>query len=481
MLSNSMLALALLAVGQAPREYRGSDGDWRQTLKRPARTVSQSLKPVRYDEKVVAAPINATPAVNTPQAVAPAPTSAPVVSSQPATGSMMMGGGCASGNCGSGYGSSGNCGYDSNDLSGKNVRNGHMFIRGEYLAWWINGDEVGSLITTSPNTPVLTPIAQAGVLGQPGTRSIYGGDHSDEMFQGFRIYGGVLLNECRKLWLDAGMFYFSPNGRGTIQPTDPTEIVSRPFFNTATGLEDAQLVNYPDVVNGTVSVDNGVDRFFGAEVNLRQNLSCNCPCPDKCTSTDWLVGYRHVNFGEHLNIVEDLTVVDPNGNIPVGTNIIVEDRYRTRNSWNGGQVGLVSTWWKNNWFAEVSGKFGLGANTKQVDVLGRTTTTIPGAAPAVNDGGLYVLPGQSGRHEETDISFLFDTGVNVGRRITRNVKVSVGYNLFVMTNVVRPGDVLNRSLDPAFLPPTTLTPPALTIGDSSLFAHGLSGRVQLQY
>jgi hypothetical protein len=353
-----------------------------------------------------------------------------------------------------------------------------MFIRAEYLAWWLNGDNVGPLVTTSPN---LTPVGQAGVIGQTGTQSVYGGDHSDEMFQGFRLYGGRLISECRKMWLDAGMFYFAPNGRGFNGPTDPNQITARPFFNLASGLNDAQLVNYPGIVNGTVGVDNGVDRFFGAEVNLRQNCNCNCPCADRCNSTDWLLGYRHVNFGEHLNIVENLTVTDPQGNIPVGTNILVEDRYRTRNAWNGAQVGVLSTSWRGNWFMEGSGKFGLGAITKQVDVLGRTTITVPNSLPTINDGGFYVLPGQSGRYDETDVSFLMDLGLNVGRRISRNMKVSVGYNLFLMTNTVRPGDVLNKSLDPAFLPPTTLTAPALSIGDSTLIAHGLSARVQIQY
>src|SRR6185295_14750619 len=55
----------------------------------------------------------------------------------------------------------------------------------EYLGWWTKGRDLPPLVTTSP---IGTPFAQSGVLGQPTTQVLYGGNTvGDDMQNGKRL------------------------------------------------------------------------------------------------------------------------------------------------------------------------------------------------------------------------------------------------------------------------------------------------------
>src|SRR6476659_9640207 len=47
----------------------------------------------------------------------------------------------------------------------------------EYLLWWVEGQRIPALVTTSPPG---TPLAQAGVLGLPGTSALFGHSRMNE-------------------------------------------------------------------------------------------------------------------------------------------------------------------------------------------------------------------------------------------------------------------------------------------------------------
>ena len=53
----------------------------------------------------------------------------------------------------------------------REILSNRLWFRGEALLWWIRGGETPPLLTTSPGS---TPLAQAGVLGQPGTTVLFG-------------------------------------------------------------------------------------------------------------------------------------------------------------------------------------------------------------------------------------------------------------------------------------------------------------------
>ncbi len=112
-----------------------------------------------------------------------------------------------------------------------------VWVQAEGLVWWLKGNRLPALVTTSPNG---TPRAQAGVLGAPGTNVLFGDERVDgEAHGGFRTAMGVRLGhwfdclmdselEFDYFWLgdgqSSGDFYAGSLG-------DP--ILARPFYNAA--------------------------------------------------------------------------------------------------------------------------------------------------------------------------------------------------------------------------------------------------------
>ena len=129
---------------------------------------------------------------------------------------------------------------------------------------------------------------------------------------------------------------------GFISGSDPTRIVTRPFFNTETGLPDTQLVNVPGELQGTVEV-NASDDFSGGGIGLQHCLwKCCDPCGCGPSSRGYLLGgYRHYKYDSDLVITENLTVL-PGTTTPLvpGTTIFLQDAFRTENEFHGGELGF---------------------------------------------------------------------------------------------------------------------------------------------
>ena len=62
---------------------------------------------------------------------------------------------------------------------------------------------------------------------------------------------------------------------------------------------------------------------------------------DNCRRVSWLAGYRFFRLNEDLNIVEQTTAIDPQGQAAVGTAIDISDSSDTRNEFHGGQFGMM--------------------------------------------------------------------------------------------------------------------------------------------
>ncbi len=78
-----------------------------------------------------------------------------------------------------------------------------MFFRGEYLGWMLDPMNTPALVTTSPTG---TAQAQSGVLGNPLTRTLFGGEINDDFRQGFRVQGGWYVDPTR-YWGIGGDYY----------------------------------------------------------------------------------------------------------------------------------------------------------------------------------------------------------------------------------------------------------------------------------
>jgi hypothetical protein len=346
------------------------------------------------------------------------------------------------------------------------------------MLWWAaKGDRLPPLITTSPPG---TPINQAGVLGAPGTTVLFGNERvNNDLRPGLRITSGLWLNDCRTCGLEESLFFLNPTGEGAGFRSNGDPILARPFFNTMTGQPDAELVAFPGVLAGGVSA-SADSTVWGATLNALCNVCCGCNY-----RVDALVGYRFLRLTDTVTVQEDLQATAPDGPIPPGTRFQIEDRFRTADAFHGGQIGLKGEFWRGRAFLTWNASIAFGNVHQEIDIGGSTRISGPGLAATTLPGGLLALRSNSGHFNRDDFAVLPAVGVGAGLQMTRGLRAFVGYDFLYLSQVTRPGDVIDPVVNPALIPPPLATAgparPALLDNHSDYWLQGLTAGLEFRY
>jgi hypothetical protein len=130
----------------------------------------------------------------------------------------------------------------------------------------------------------------------------------------------------------------------------------------------------------------------------------------------------------------------------------------------------------------------LGSTDQVVDVAGSTVIAPPGQVATVANGGLLAQPTNSGHFTRDQFAVVPEVGVNVGYQATAHLRAFVGYTFLYWSNVVRPGDQIDRAVNPTQLPVSTAAPqlagparPAPVLRDTAFWAQGSSFGVEFRY
>lgn len=330
------------------------------------------------------------------------------------------------------------------------------WINLEYLMWWQDGMDLPPLVTTSVGTGV--PATQAGVLGQASTRTLFGGNEVlDDNFDGGRLRFGVWLDKCHTWGLGAEYFAIGSESENFSMNSTGNPTLSRPFFNTETNSEDAQIVAFPGIIGGTVSV-NATSELQGGGIHLRHMRNCCegcsnglfCGCAGHyCSRTEAIFGYRGLQLTESVGIRESLVT-------PAGETFEILDQFETRNQFNGFDIGWMNRRTRGFWSLDTSLRLAIGNTRQTVRINGNTEITEPGVTPPVQNfpGGLLTQsPGNIGVFEQDQFSIVPEFGATLGYQLTDRLRATVGYTFIYWSNVVRPGDHINRDVNPNLIPP----------------------------
>jgi Putative beta barrel porin-7 (BBP7) len=249
--------------------------------------------------------------------------------------------------------------------------------------------------------------------------------------------------------------------------------VGRPFFNTATGLPDAELVSLPGFLDGNVHVSASSGSLIGAGALARVNLGCA-----SCYRLDALAGYRFLMLSDRVGISENLTSTDPAQTVvPLGTNFLVADNFHTTNQFHGADVGLAGEMHWKAWTLGGTARVSLGATCQQVDINGTTTVTVPGFVPVTSSGGLLALSSNSGVHTRDVFAVVPEARLQLAYQISPRLHVHVGYSFLYWNQVVRAADQIDLVVNPALLPPpipgASPLRPAFTFQGTSFWAQGI--------
>jgi hypothetical protein len=343
------------------------------------------------------------------------------------------------------------------------------YARVEYLMWWSNGRSTPPLATTSPAGTVQ---ADAGVLDDPDTSVLFGGDYGEGLRNGGRVTVGHSLGGNGEFSVNGRFFglqdstasFFADSAAG-----DP--ILARPFFNTTLVQQDALLVAFPGITSpGSIGIQAHND-VLGADVYLR-----NIFWWDGSKRVDFLVGYQFSRIDDSIFIDSDFTSVDPLSANPVGTTFSVSDSFRTQNEFHGGQIGAITEWQRGRAWFELLTKVAVGNMRQRAIVSGETVRTEPFAVPTVDGSGLLVQGTNAGDRQRDQFSFIPEIGFTVGYQVSSRLSLTMGYSFIYWNDVLLAGNQIDPRLNLTQNPGPIVGPaqPEFVFNDNDFWVQGLS-------
>ncbi len=346
----------------------------------------------------------------------------------------------------------------------------------DYLVWFFKeGPVAAPLVTTGPGQ---------GALGG-GTQVLFGGDGFDfELLNGIRATFGAWIGEGLGVEF-TGLFL--EEGEDTFQAAsgaDGTPLLARPFFNSLTGTESSALVSAPGVASGSVAV-NATTQLLGAEANL---LACGHF--DCGFSFNLITGVRYLSLDDDLDILSTSQLQGggtsgfAGSTLTAPATVSVLDTIDTRNQFLGGQFGMQMGWCYKKVFVAATAKVAAGMTHQSVDILGNTRLVDTGATVP---GGLLAQPSNFGRRKNDVFSYVPEGNLAFGMHLSERLSASLGYTFLYWSKVARPGDQLDRTVNPSQVP-TSLTfvpgsgaPPNQFQSDRSFWAQGVNAGIAFRY
>ena len=315
-----------------------------------------------------------------------------------------------------------------------------LWFQGDALLWFTSDTRLPPLVTSSPTG---TPLADAGILGEPDTFAVIGDeDIGDELRLGGRFTIGYWLDDCQGCGLETTFFFLEDESERLVTDSEENSILTRPFFDVSTGTQRGQLIAFPGIATGSVTVE-GYSEVAGSETMLRKRVEDN-----GCRRTDFIFGYRYFRLDEGIRIADQLTSISGGGTIPLGTTIEGFDNFETENEFHGGQIGVVFHYDYAYWSARVLGKVAMGNMEQIVAIEGQTETNVPGGGATVTDAGLLVQRSNDGEFNRDEFAVIPEVGLNLAYAITPRLKATAGYTFIYISNVSRPDDHINLAINP---------------------------------
>ena len=348
-----------------------------------------------------------------------------------------------------------------------------LWLRAEYLLWWIKDSNMPALLTTGP---VGDP--RPGSLDSPDTSILFGGGQDNKNRSGGRFVAGWRFTEDDdSLGLEAGYFFLGPRAIGTFQASPGNPVLARPFANVNSGIQDSSLVAWPGLVSGSVRIQ-APSFLQGAEMNLVSAMM-----HADCLRLEAFLGFRYLNLGEglHIDEVDQVSAISPQ--LP-GSGIIVRDRFDVQNNFFGGQLGARAEVRWERLSLNLLAKVALGDSSETVSIHGSTQID---TQPEIG-AGLLALSSNSGRFQHNAFAVVPEVNVSIGFQVTEHFRAFAGYSFLYWSQVARPGDQVDLGLNENLVP-TSKTfgaaggppRPAFALHSTDFWAHGINLGLEFRY
>jgi hypothetical protein len=365
-----------------------------------------------------------------------------------------------------------------------------FWIDGDYLGWWVRPQPLAvPLVTSGPSTD---PIP--GAIGQPHTSILFGGNGIPyNMQSGFRVSGGMWAADQR-IGLELGGFWLgrTSTNYGIGGNSSGNPYIAIPFLNALNGREDVLIVsqNFPNAldakITGSVNV-NSSSQLWGYEANALWNIRTG-----PRVGISLIAGFRSARLTEQVQIDESIRNLPGGGSLTFGganagqfDSVSTYDSFSARNTFYGGQLGIRTHWEESRWSIDLTAKVALGVSNEVLNIAGASALQdIVGTSILTIPGGVFALPSNMGNHEQNKFAVLPEGMANV---VTNHTFIRAGYTVFYWSNVMRPGNQIDRTLNPGQIPTDSLFGTAGTshptfLGQTGSFvAQGFNVGIEFRY
>ncbi|MDA8745064.1 BBP7 family outer membrane beta-barrel protein [Rubripirellula amarantea] len=356
-----------------------------------------------------------------------------------------------------------------------------LWVRAEYLYWKTEGMDVPPLVTTSPAT---TSQFDAGVLGEPGTKTLFGGGEiNGGGVSGVRLKSGFWLTQQGTFAIEGEYFQLLGDQDDGFSGGGGTSIIARPFYDSSRDVDTAQLINFPNVVDGTLRIATDSDlksMLINGRVALCPVGVCNAN--GLSDRVDWIVGYRYLDLDDSITFSEPS--LDSQLQQARGT-ISLNDRFTSSNEFHGLQLGVVhQTQFKRGWLESML-RVAAGNTKQEVNISGNTSITENGTTDNYSNG-LFAQRSNIGKHERDQFTMIPEVGLTLGIRLTDWLDATVGYSVMYFPSVVRAGTQIDTDVNSNLIAPEAAAPvgtlrPGFEFVESDYWAHGLNLGAELRF
>jgi len=334
-----------------------------------------------------------------------------------------------------------------------------LWFQADYLLWFLRSDSLPPLVSVATSN---------------GNGNVYpNGSINHGGFSGVRGTAGMWLDDERTIGIEGGYFWLAPQHQtfgvaslGQVQYQRPVIMLN----------DGNQIFNFPvsgGGIIGGITTDTKTS-LMGAEANILIGG------PDvKPDGFDFLVGFRYLDLSERVQIN------DTSGAIGFGT-LSSYDRFTTRNQFYGGQIGTrIRVLFGENWRSDLGIKLALGGLQAEAESAGGTVLQGTNAPPFGVPVGLLTAGTVRGM-TQTRTVFMPEVNWALTCRLSEHIRFTAGYNFLYLTEVLRPGGVVDTTVNTTFIPfgPTAgsgIQHRGLRSDFTDLWAQGLNLGLSFEY
>ena len=367
----------------------------------------------------------------------------------------------------------------------------------EYMHWWVKDAPLSvPLVSTGPEAN------KEGFLINSGTTILYGapfspavGGNDKQSFPGFngaRLTVGYWLDDAQRYAVEASGFLLqsrtttyqaqgdssgSPGMRVPVFNTIPYAPgggcdPDNPMVCLVPQTEDGVPLSIPGDLTGGVKITNSLQL---GEFDLTGVVPLYHDANWKISG---LAGGTFLQLNEGFNLTANLAGL-PTSDLYAGQSGYSVDEFKTRNRFYGATLGLRGRYSYGPIFLEGTGRVSFGASQEVLTVNGGYADFGTMFASTSGPYGIFAMPANEGKFTQVHFAVVPEVQLKVGYNITPSIALTIGYDFLYDSNVIRPGDQINRNVPKGQTfqqdgTTASLTSPARLFRTTDFYAQGIS-------